>query len=436
MMPAATVALRNLSTPSLALVDHERAPHMLDDINAKLSPEDISRFLEMLQQHNAHHSHGDLATSESARVAVFESVSPAVVFISTSLVHATFGVAMQVGAGSGFVWDAEGHIVTNYHVVAGRPQGRWGSRGGANKASRKVMIKLEGVEEAVEATVVGQEPDKDLAVLKIDPSGLPAPLLPLRLAPSSELKVGQSVLAIGAPFGLDRTLTSGIVSAVGRDIDGAGGRPIRDCIQTDAAINPGNSGGPLLDSSGNLIGVNTMIYAPSGNVGNVGIGFAVPSDTVQRIVQQIVDHGPNARPSLGVSVMPDHARALYGRQTRRALDGALIAQVVPGGPAEALGFTPCTRGPRGDLSLGDLITHVDGTPVRRNEDLLCKVEEAEAGVPMSLTLMRGCDPRRVEEVLITPVRRAALMESLGEMEQQAVRQQVKEGAHQRMRRDW
>merc|ERR1712005_879 len=171
------------------------------------------------------------------------------------------------------------------------------------------------------------EADKDLAVLKIDPAACPVPLRPVAVAKSAELKVGQSVLAIGAPFGLDWTLTTGIVSALGRDIEGAGGRPIKDCIQTDAAINPGNSGGPLLDSQGRLLGVNTMIVAPGRMGGNVGIGFAVPSDTVTRVVRQIIAHGPNARPSLGISVLSDQVRAQYARVLNREIDGAIIAEV-------------------------------------------------------------------------------------------------------------
>lgn len=358
----------------------------------------MNRLLEMLQ------TQGDLAMNESTRVRVFEGVSPSVAHISTA--HGD----LQVGAGSGFVWDTDGHVVTNFHVVAGRPSGRRGS-----SVDKKVMIKLPGLDTSVEASVVGHEADKDLAVLKVDPTKLPAPLTPVEVASSSELKVGQSVLAIGAPFGLDWTLTSGIVSALGRDIDGAGGRPIRDCIQTDAAINPGNSGGPLLDSQGRLIGVNTMIYAPAGLGGNVGIGFAVPSDTVSRIVTQLITHGSHARPSLGVSVLPDQMRHHYARQMQRELKGAIIAEVVPGGPAEALRLAPSGIGPRGGVKLGDMITAVNGTSIESNEDLLCMVEEAPLDEPISLTLMRGCDPDRVEEVLITPVRRQALMATLDKM---------------------
>lgn len=363
----------------------------------------LNRLLEELR--------GDLSTNESARVRVFEAVSPSVAFISTSLVHPSGQHSFPAGAGSGFVWDAEGHIVTNYHVIAGRPSGRRG-----NAFPRKVMLKLPAHESSVEATVVGHEADKDVAVLKIDPAALPAPLKPVTLALSSSLKVGQSVLAIGAPFGLDWSLSSGIVSALGRDIEGVGGRPIKDCIQTDAAINPGNSGGPLLDSRGNLIGMNTMIYAPAGLGGNVGVGFAVPSDTLHRVVTQLITHGSAYRPSLGVSILPDQVRLAFSRQLQRPLEGSLIAEVVPGGPAEALELAPCGPGPRGAITLGDMITGVDGVRVRSNEDLLCAIEEAEAGVPLSLTLMRGCDPERVEEVAITPVRKQALVATLDQMD--------------------
>merc|ERR1711968_147973 len=164
-------------------------------------------------------------------------------------------------------------------------------KGPGGDLPRKVMVKLAGMDEQVEALVVGYEADKDLAVLKVDPDKVM--LRPLDIAHSSNARVGQDVLAIGNPFGLDFTLTKGIVSALGRDIQGAGGRPIKDCLQTDAAINPGNSGGPLLDSQGRLLGVNTMIYSSVG--ANVGVGFAIPSDTVRRVVTQIISFGQNAR---------------------------------------------------------------------------------------------------------------------------------------------
>merc|ERR1719231_1247191 len=223
-----------------------------------------------------------LTPSELNRVELFERVAPSVAYIQTSvavqLPFAPKANEYPAGAGSGFVWDTEGHVITNFHVINGGPL----RPGRSREMPRKIKVKLHGIDELVEARVVGTEPDKDLAILKVEPSALSSPLRPLDVGSSAGLRVGQSVLAIGNPFGLDFTLTQGIVSALGRDITGAGGRPIKDCVQTDAAINPGNSGGPLLDSHGRLIGVNTMIFAPGGLGANVGIGFAVPVDTVRR----------------------------------------------------------------------------------------------------------------------------------------------------------
>jgi len=342
---------------------------------------------------------------EMDRVAVFERVSPTVAFIQTSIVKQQSMFSLQqntypLGAGSGFVWDDKGHIITNYHVVNGGPAGRPGG-----DLPRKVTVKLAGMETGVEAKVVGWEADKDLCVLKVDPALLP--LAPIEVGTSSDLKVGQSVLAIGNPFGLDFTLTTGIVSAIGRDVDGAGGRPIKDCIQTDAAINPGNSGGPLLDSHGRLIGMNTMIYAPNGIGGNVGIGFAIPVDTVARHANQIIKYGQNARPSLGVSILPDGIRKQYAQSLRRPLEGAIIADVVPGSPADTLKLAPCER-QRAGVLLGDMITSVNGTAVKKNEDLLCAVEESDQDQPIRITVQRNCDPDRVEELEFIPVQRKAL----------------------------
>jgi len=348
-----------------------------------------------------------LTASELNRVELFERVAPSVAYIQTSVaVQVPFSLKANefpAGTGSGFVWDTEGHIITNFHVINGGPV-----RPGRGPAMpRKLKVKLHGIDELVEAQVVGTEPDKDLAVLKVDPAILPSPLRPLDVGSSAGLRVGQSVLAIGNPFGLDWTLTQGIVSALGRDITGAGGRPIKDCVQTDAAINPGNSGGPLLDSSGKLIGINTMIYAPGGLGANVGIGFAVPVDTVRRVVTQILTLGNNARPSIGVSVLPDPLREQYSKSLKRELDGALITEVVEGSPAAELGLQPCVR-KAGGVILGDMVTAVNGQPVTQNEDLLCAIEESEREQPLTLTVMRGCDPDKVEELVATPVPRNAL----------------------------
>jgi len=383
--------------------DSEAAASQLKELLSQLSPEDLKSLLERA-------SSDRMAPSENTRVEIFERVSPSVAHIQTVLQQRTNPFSAKVneypmGAGSGFVWDTEGHVITNFHVVNGGPVGRPMS-GQAAGLPRKVLVKLPGCDEQLEATVVGAEPDKDLAVLKVEPSKVKH-LRPLEIGTSFDLKVGQSVLAIGSPFGLDWTLTTGIVSALGRDIEGAGGRPIKDCVQTDAAINPGNSGGPLLDSQGRLIGVNTMIYAPGGIGANVGIGFAVPADTVRRVVTQIITFGANARPSLGVSVLPDPVRKQYARSLGIKLEGAIVAEVVRGSPAEALQLVPLQKS-YGGILLGDMIVAVNGKRVRENEDLLCAVEEAEPDAPLTLTVMRNCEPDRVEDLEVTPVQRKAL----------------------------
>merc|ERR1719421_1608967 len=191
-----------------------------------------------------------------------------------------------------------------------------------------MRVTLLGMQDPVTAEVVGYDEDKDLAVLKIDPRALTSsqPPRPLPVGTSSDLKVGQSVLAIGNPFGLDFTLTTGVVSAMGREVRGAGGRPLKGCIQTDAAINPGNSGGPLIDSRGRLIGVNTAILSPGGTGGNVGVGFAIPVDTVRRVVNRIIRYGPDSQPTLGLNVLEDpvppstssHCRPATSRLRTRA----------------------------------------------------------------------------------------------------------------------
>ncbi|HTP50889.1 MAG TPA: trypsin-like peptidase domain-containing protein, partial [Anaeromyxobacteraceae bacterium] len=225
---------------------------------------------------------GDLAADEQANVALFKQASPSVVYITTltrRLVGYFDVTEVPQGTGSGFIWDASGHVVTNFHVIQGASAAR---------------ITLHDQSEWP-ATLVGASPDQDIAVLRIAaPRGRLAPIL---LGRSADLQVGQRVFAIGNPFGLDFTLTTGIVSALGRSIPSLTGRKIEDVIQTDAAINPGNSGGPLLDSAGRLIGVNTQIASPSG--GSAGIGFAVPVDTVNRVVPQLIEHGRVTRPRLG-----------------------------------------------------------------------------------------------------------------------------------------
>jgi len=197
------------------------------------------------------------------------------------------------------------------------------------------------------ATIVGYEPEKDLAVLKIVARNLPSPIA---IGSSNDLQVGQNVLAIGNPFGLDYTLTTGVVSALGRDVDGIGGRPIKGCIQSDAAINPGNSGGPLLDSRGRLIGVNMAIYSPSG--ASAGIGFSIPVDTVRRVVNQIIRFGKVVRPSMGVNVAEDRVVRSIEMQLRKELNGVLVVEVLPKSPAEKAGIKATALRSDGTIELG------------------------------------------------------------------------------------
>jgi S1-C subfamily serine protease len=259
-----------------------------------------------------------------------------------------------------------------------------------------VKVKLQGMAQARDAVVVGMEPEKDIAVLRLnDTSNLPKPI---DVGTSNDLQVGQSVLAIGNPFGLDDTLTKGIVSACGRDVPGVGGRPIRGCIQTDAAINPGNSGGPLLDSRGNLIGVNTAIYSRSG--GSNGIGFAIPVDTVRRVVNQIIRYGKVVRPTLGINAASDQIKRSVENNLGRTLDGVIVAEVFDGSPAAASGLQASQMRSDGSIVLGDIITHVNGQTTRQVEDLMSAIEEREDGDTVDVRVWRQGDPRRAENIKI------------------------------------
>ncbi len=277
-----------------------------------------------------------------------------------------YGTAVEVpaGSGSGFIWDTEGHVVTNFHVVDG---------------AQALIVTLQG-ERSFSAGVVGVEPRKDVAVLKID---APKELLkPIRVAPARvPLEVGQKAIAIGNPFGLDHTLTTGVISALGRQVDGAGGVTIRDMIQTDAAINPGNSGGPLLDSSGQLIGMNTMIFSKSGT--SAGIGFAVPATTIARIAPQIIRTGKAEQVGLGIQLDP--AQRL---ERRLRLRGVVVIGVAPGGAAEKAGVRGITETDRG-LALGDVIVGVNGAPVADYDDLYNALDGRKPGEKAKVELLRG-----------------------------------------------
>ena len=309
----------------------------------------------------------NLMPEERTDIDIFSRVAPSVVNISSVALRRDF-FSLNVfeipqGTGSGFVWDRDGHIVTNFHVI---------------REGRRFSVTLSDQSEW-DAELIGVAPDKDLAVLRIDASR--DLLVPTPLGSSGGLMVGQRVLAIGNPFGLDQTLTVGVVSALGRELASPSGRPIRDVIQTDAAINPGNSGGTLLDSMGRLIGVNTAIYSPSG--ASAGIGFAVPVDTVKRLVPQLIQHGRPIRPGIGIEAVSDQ----WARRLR--IEGVIIASVAPNSPADHAGLVGLQRTRRGNATLGDVIAAVNGQPVRTIDDLALAFEDVGVDRQAQLTVLRN-----------------------------------------------
>ena len=319
---------------------------------------------------------GDLAADEKATIELFERCSPSVVYI-TSLAKrpVNFFEVTEVaqGTGSGFVWDRQGHVVTNFHVI---------------QDSDSLVVTLADQSDW-KATVVGVEPDKDLAVLRI---GAPeAKLPPILVGTSRDLKVGQKVFAIGNPFGLDETLTTGIVSALGRTIGSFNSRKIQGVIQTDAAINPGNSGGPLLDSAGRLIGVNTQIASPSG--ASAGIGFAVPADTVNEVVPQLIAHGHVIRPRLGISP------AQEGLLRRLGVSGVLVMDVQEGTGAAKAGLRGTRRGTDGSVVLGDVIVGVSGKKVASYDDLVSSLEKQKVGDTVPVRILRDDREMTVDVIL-------------------------------------
>ncbi|MCM8774927.1 MAG: trypsin-like peptidase domain-containing protein [Candidatus Omnitrophica bacterium] len=311
----------------------------------------------------------ELGADERATIEIFEKMSPSVVFIKNAALvqFGFFSLNIQEipqGAGSGFIWDERGHVVTNYHVI--------------HNAS-KIEVVLAN-QTSYQAKVIGAAPDYDLAVLKIN---APRELLrPLPIGSSKDLHVGQKVLAIGNPFGLDRSLTTGVISALGRTIVSMTGRKIENVIQTDAAINPGNSGGPLLDSFGRVIGINTLIFSPSG--ASAGVGFAMPMDTANRIVPQLIARGKITKVGLGIVLVPDNIRDGWG------LEGAVILEVAPGTAADRAGLLGTKQTLFGNLVLGDIIVGLDGRRIRTNEDLISYFEtERKVGDQVTVEFIRN-----------------------------------------------
>ena len=313
---------------------------------------------------------GDLAGDEQATIELFDLASPSVVFISTRRRVVDYWsrnvLTVPKGTGSGFIWDDFGHLVTNYHVVEG--------------ASEAEVRLNDG--RTYNAGLVGVSPMHDLAVLRIDVAFDRPPAVPV--GTSHNLRVGQKVFAIGNPFGLDYTLTSGLVSALDRTLSASSGVSIRHLIQTDAAINPGNSGGPLLDSAGRLIGINTAIYSPSGAY--AGIGFAVPVDTVNRVVPQLITEGEYLRPSIGV-IVDEKLNELIS--SRFGIDGVVIMKVETGSSAERAGLRGTSLDRNGGLVVGDIIVAVDDEKVTSAENFSLLLDDHRIGDEVNLSVWRS-----------------------------------------------
>lgn len=309
----------------------------------------------------------ELGADERATMTVFERATKSVVFIANTAIQRdpwSFNLfEVPQGSGTGFVWNKQGHLVTNFHVVYG---------------ADAITVTLADRTEH-KAKVVGVDPDHDLAVLQIQVQE--DALVPVTVGNSHDLRVGQKVLAIGNPFGLDHTLTTGVVSALGRTIKSLSNRTIEGVIQTDAAINPGNSGGPLLDSTGRLIGVNTQIVSPSGAF--AGIGFAVPVDTVNRIVPELIKHGKLIRPGLGVSLVPDAIAKRWG------IKGLVIGKVSKGSGAERAGLRGARETVTGRVEIGDVIVGVSGKAVETVDELMDVMEQHKVGDQVVVEYLRG-----------------------------------------------
>ncbi len=305
---------------------------------------------------------------ERNTIRVFRKAAPSTVFVtqSQSVVDPSSMRTTEVptGSGTGFVWDKQGHIVTNFHVIRG---------------ARTLSVRLFD-QSTYDAVVIGVEPPKDIAVLRI--TAPEKSLVAVELPPDKySLVVGQKTVAIGNPFGLDHTLTTGVISALGRDVGGVGGVTIKDMIQTDAAINPGNSGGPLLNSAGQIIGMNTMIYSKTGH--SAGIGFAVPVTTIRRVVPQLVQFGKVEAVGIGVEIDP------LGRIERRfGIKGVLVLKTAPGGPAERAGIQGVSQA-QNVFQLGDVIVAVDDKPIESFDDLYTALDGRKAGEQVTVKLVRG-----------------------------------------------
>lgn len=314
-----------------------------------------------------------LTPEEETIISLYEKLSPGVVNITSTVLERDFffNVIPKRGVGSGAIIDARGYIVTNHHVI---------------EDARKLEVTLANGKKYT-AQLIGSDPYTDIAVIKINPEGARLTVLPM--GDSSRIKVGQKVLVIGNPFGLGQTLTTGVISSLGRTLRSPTGALVEDVIQTDASINPGNSGGPLIDTSGNIIGITTAIFSPTG--ASVGIGFAIPVNTVKRVVSELIAKGHYSHPWLGATLMtllPDVARALK----LPVNEGVMVVEVVPGGPADRAGIRGGNRKAIvGNFVLlvgGDIITKFNGQPVREAEELTRLIRQFRPGDKVTLDVVR------------------------------------------------
>jgi S1-C subfamily serine protease len=312
---------------------------------------------------------GNLADDEKSTIELFKAASPSVVYITTLQQRIDFRtrnvLEIPAGSGSGFVWDAKGHIITNFHVVRGAAGAR------VTLADHKTY----------DAELVGTAPSHDVAVLRIKAPANKLP--PIRVGTSHDLQVGQKVFAIGNPFGLDQTLTTGVVSALGRTIQSPTGQPIDEVIQTDASINPGNSGGPLLDSASRLVGMNTAIYSPSGS--SAGIGFAIPIDTMKRVIEELIATGKFSSPTLGVN-LNDRVNQLLTK--RMGVEGVVVLGVAPGSGAAAAGLRGTTQDADGQIIPGDVIQSVAGRPIKSPSDIYSALQKFRPGESVEVKILR------------------------------------------------
>jgi S1-C subfamily serine protease len=326
---------------------------------ATIFAQDQSRFLQ----------------DEKNSIDIFKKNAPSVVNVSNIKVARNFWqetIEIPSGAGTGFVWDELGHIVTNYHVVAG---------------GNNFIATFHQDQTQYEATIVGVDPTKDIAVLKL--KKYPHKLSPITPSESKSLQVGQKAVAIGNPFGLDHTMTSGIISALDRSIDGVGGVKIRGMIQTDASINPGNSGGPLVNSEGNLIGMNTLIFGSVGQ--SAGVGFAVPVDTISRIVPQLIKFGKIVRPGLGIGLLPEAYNSRFGID-----QGVAITFIDEHGSASKAGLKGITQDRYGRYYVGDIILQIEGKNVSSKDDLFQVLDTKKVGDEVEILYQRRKEKIKVK----------------------------------------